>query len=568
MSSTTIKPSKSNPQYAAMLRRIMLIDAIIKARNEDYDRQLDEFFKKSPKLTAVERDEITRQFTRTFYSEETEALATFEAIKKRHESRIEPSFNGGDAENYEKERYILAMGPEAYVAQSLFSEKSFDSLSKKYPAAAEQLKRDIKKETSFFKDFPASAAHWPATVSLFNKRYPGAQYQLEQMEKEPGGPDELKAERKGLASAALTMLKVGSAAANPSGFLISKAIGGLMKTEAMQPLVSGVTLAVKRVAEKSGLTSAVKSQFSKLSKTQRMVVAGALATVGVTTLVMLGVVDAEKGLEYANNLIEKASDLDIEQGVEYASTLADKALDMVGSGADETDLAAGNAFQSGMLDVPENSGALDNSDIPADDKQTVLQQKNDSNIGDVTQQQQAQNIDTAPTEKVAQPPASVTYDTPGRVVVESANYRILPGDTLSEIVEKRLQAAGIPYDYQTIDFHVKAAAEFNGISDPNLIFSGKTITLPEISGVSKLVSDDAIAKISEATFEKTTLSGDHFNSLINSPLFEKEDPVANALLASNVLNQSLEDLVKQQSVNATSVVMNNDIAPHSNRPRI
>lgn len=545
----TIKPSRSNPQYAGMLRKIMLVDAIIKARNDDYDRQLEEFLAKSPKLNAKERDAVIGQFTRGFYREETDALATYEAIKKRHQNRIDPTFNSGDTETLEKERYILAMGPEAYVAQSLFTDSAFISLSAKYPGAAEKLKRDIRAESTLFKnDFPASAAHWPATVSLFNKRYPGAQYELEKLQENPGGPDSLNAERKGLMSAALTMLKVGSAVANPSGFLISKAIGGLMQTDAMKPMVNGVALAVKRVGERSGLTSAVKAQFSKLSTTQKTVVAGALATVGVTTMVMLGLVDADKAIDYAHNMIDaiKESSINIaEQGYEVAASAYDYASSELGIGAPEKfTQVAGGGFQDGILSDPDSS-LKEPVGTPVNDTQ------DGSAPGNLPPKTPASPENIASVlEQSGQPaPENISPSAPPENMIAPAeNYRIKPGDTLSEIIEARLQQAGIPYDYNTIAFHVNAAAEFNGLDNPDLIVSGKTITLPEISGATKLASTKDIADAMKSAYDVADFKPHDFSQSLNAPLVGKADPFADPLTVAQVFGQSTVTPVDDASV--------------------
>lgn len=552
--STPMKPSKSNPQYVAMLRRIMLVDALIKARNEDYEKEMSAFLKKSPSLTEQERESFTAAFTRKFYSEETAALATFEAVKKRENQRIEPTFSAGNDEQKEKDRYILAMEAEAYVAQSLFTESAFKSLSEKYPDVANKLKIDIREESKKFTNQVApSAAHLPATVSLFNARYPNMEKQLEQLRDAPANKDGKAPEKRKMASAALSMLKVSSAVMNPSGFFLSKAIGGILQTKAMQPLVSEVGTAVQRVAQKSGLTSAVKSQFSKLSTKQRIAVAGALSAVGVTAMVMAGIIEPDKAIAYAADLSQSAVDWgnDMKEAIAYNTpniTLPDflSSEDFTASKGHledkmlETPLPEDISAESPVSTVEKTTpSALDNVAPDHVPENGLTAQAKPENIASALAS--AEPATTATPEQIANALSSPAGAEAGLEVspgspatVPSENIKIKWGDTLSQIVEARLQQAGVPYDYTTIQFHVNAVAELNELPNPDQIRAGATLTFPEIPAAQPLVNQTELAAAMQSSFDIPPLETRDWSNVLAQGVILKNDPLYDALAASHL----------------------------------
>lgn len=602
---TTVKPSTTSPQYAALLRRIMLIDRLIKTRNDDYVKQLDEYIKlqtqkSGNKLTEDDKKTLTESFTRGFYSEEMKSIGEYEAIAKRQQERIEPSFRRGNEEQYEKDAFVLSLGLDKHVAQSLFSEQSFKSLSSKYPDVAAELKKDIRKEAEQFKgQVPPSAAHFPATVSLFNKRYPGIKEELEKIKIEGTGHGVPENERNKMAAAALSMLKVGSTLANPSGYLISKAVGGLMQTKAMKPLVQQVKLSVNRVAEKTGLKEAVKKQLSKFSGPQLAAIGASVAAVGVTVMYLTGALDAEKAMAVGNSIYSSIADIGesayenaktITVGsVDFASNIASGTSDLVadsydrafGDGDSESlaatepsinmtpDNGVGNSiydepkgvtkpfsppisselagYQSGsgayspgvntlnselkpesFSNTPSDASAKPSSTTPSGLEKATPTDVLASLGGDVSK---ATPEDMANELSAASSPAASPV-TPSATTLEATTYKIKPGDSLSEIVEARLQASGTPYTWETIREQYTAIAKLNGIDDPDVIFAGKDLKLPPLASVAPLANPVEISEALSGVVEVPKSPSPALATAITENPVLQQDPLKETLSSS------------------------------------
>lgn len=513
--SDNVKPSKTSPQFAATLRKIMLVAQIINKRNAEFENELKAHLKlyEGKKVSDLfenpkqQKKRYAEAFSRAYYAEEMKAISEFEAIRQRHEKRQDPSFSDGVSPDViDREKYILSQGLEHYVAQSLFSDESFASLSKKYPKEAESLKREIQIEAESFKSsFPASAAHMPATVRVFNKRYPQLGKELENM-RQNSAPESHSFK---LSTAALGMLKVGSAAMNPSAYLVKMAIGAILQTKTMQPLVKGVAHAIENVVQKTGLKERIRNQFSDVSWKRVAVATAGLAALGTAGLMAVGIVDYEE-----------------------SKLLVAKTYDSISAWVSENAKNVGDITAQNELPMGSEPYNLENIEQPTATTDTVLKSETSSDLNATSDKTEIAPEESAPEASNETQEQAVTNSaeeaTPlSPTVLDSKVYRIVPGDTLSQIVEARLREAGVPYNYSIIQQHMDVISQLNGIEDQNKIFAGRQLELPPISGNTAFISPAETAKGLKSTLEPFTPSY-KFDELIAQDPFVSQDPLVQA----------------------------------------
>jgi hypothetical protein len=100
------------------------------------------------------------------------------------------------------------------------------------------------------------------------------------------------------------------------------------------------------------------------------------------------------------------------------------------------------------------------------------------------------------------------------------------GDTLSEIAESQLKAAGIPYDYTIIDDYVELLAEKNDITDKHSISAGMKIDFVTLPEPQSIVTPEQTAK---AMMEVTSVNTDGCTESLQAALADNITPQAQAI---------------------------------------
>lgn len=577
------KPSKTSPQYARSLRNIMLLEGILEERNKRYQRDLKTFLAEKirlhPDLKGKDKKGLEEHFTKNFYGPEYSAMAEYSKLDEKRlpllEKEAELAKEGKTLSKQESEKLAVLnmqveLGPEAYATQRLFDADTVKKLKREYPEIEKNLSDEIKEiSKNGFDNFNPATRHMPATVALFNKRYPGLEPELSAMR---ASPDQQKSM---LGACAMGMLKTGSVMLNPTGFFVSKAVAGILKTKALAPLRENAAIGISRVVNKTGLGDWFKRQCSKLPKdTLKNVAIGASVATSVA-LVGLGVVeldDAYKIKDSALAFVESVDFTPVTEGFNDAidstrdylsqpeqvtatpdptkegsfldgvsNTLGD-ALDSVSKTVDDTLSSAKDYFSppegvSADQDSTKNVSLIDSlaaepespkgpdvgadspssSELESDPKVEQSDPENDlaqdapvegpkpvaQDISSPTQEKLSEGVSPSEHE-----PSSPTQEKPADATNQATqepkpslgsegelfpnSYTVEPGDTLSEIIEERLQAAGVPYNYSLISDYVELVSANSKIADPDIIMAGQEIDLSTLPSPSEIISPEEL----------------------------------------------------------------------------
>jgi LysM repeat protein len=519
------KPSKTSPQYARSLRNIMLLERVLEERNKRYQRDLKIYLsskkKLHPDLTNADQVKLEEHFTKNFYGPEYSAMAEFSKLDEKRlvllEKENELAKKGNALSKGESEQLAILnmqveMGPEAYATQRLFDADTVKKIKREYPEIEKNLSDEIKEMSkNGFENHNPATRHMPATVALFNKKYPGLNSELNSMKasKDP--------QRSMLGACAMGMLKTGSVMLNPTGFFVSKAVSGILQTKAMAPLRENAAIGISRVVNKTGMGEWFKRQCSKVPKnTLKNVALGASVATSVA-LVGLGVVELEDAYKIKDSALAFVESIDMKQVSEDFNNAIDSTRDYF-SNPDELLAGPDSVKDYSMIDSlsaePEQNPGIINGDVPT----------SEYNVGTNAPpvEPTVENAETAP-EKTAVENAEATPDKPAvenaeanpeKPAVENAepspvdpssknvdvsekelfpkSYTVESGDTLSEIVEERLQAAGVPYNYGLISDYVELVAANSDISDPNVIMVGQDLDLGTLPAPSEIMSPEQL----------------------------------------------------------------------------
>jgi LysM repeat protein len=570
------KPSKTSPQYARSLRNIMLLERILEERNKRYQRDMKTFLAEKirlhPDLKGKDKQGLEEHFTKNFYGPEYSAMAEFSKLDEKRlpllEKEAELAKKGKTLSKPESEKLAVLnmqveLGPEAYATQRLFDADTVKKLKREYPEIEKNLSDEIKEiSKNGFDNFNPATRHMPATVALFNKKYPGLESELSAMK---ASPDQQKSM---LGACAMGMLKTGSVMLNPTGFFVSKAVAGILKTKTLAPLRENAAIGISRVVNKTGLGDWFKRQCSKLPKdTLKNVAIGASVATSVA-LVGLGVVELEDAYKIKDSALAFVESVDFAPVTEGFNEAIDSTRDYFsqpeqvtatpdptkeGSFLDGVSNTLGNALDSASKTVDETlSSAKDYFSPPEDISADPDPSKNSSLIDSLAAEPESSEspkgpevgAGSAPSPEVdsgakveqsapesnlsqeapieapspekpnegvsatAQEPNSPTQEKPAeaenqvnqepKTSLESEgelfpnSYTVEPGDTLSEIVEERLQAAGVPYNYSLINDYVELVSANSKIADPDIIMAGQEIDLSTLPSPSEVMSPEQL----------------------------------------------------------------------------
>jgi len=365
-----------------------------------------------------------------------------------------------------------------------------------------------------FENHNPATRHMPATVALFNKKHPGLDSELNLMKasQEP--------QKSMLGACAMGMLKTGSVMLNPTGFFVSKAVAGLLQTKALAPLRENAAIGISRVVNKTGMGEWFKRQCSKLPKnTLKNVAIGASVATSVA-LIGLGVVEVEDAYKIKDSALAFVESVDFSSVSEsFDNTIASTrdyftAPEQFMADADSVkntsmidSLAAEPEQDLGIIndDVPTSEYSVENSSPGVDSEATTPEPAVENTPA--TPEPAVENTPATPEPAVENTPATpepAVENTPKTVAPAIQNidgsgeelfpksYTVESGDTLSEIVEERLQAAGVPYNYGLISDYVELVAANSDISDPNVIMAGQELDLGTLPAPSEVISPEQL----------------------------------------------------------------------------
>jgi nucleoid-associated protein YgaU len=481
------KKSKTAPAYASMLRNIMFLSRVTDARNKLFNEKLKAHIastkSRHPDLSSAQLEKAKEGFTRDFYKHEYLALNEYEVIKEKHDALISKRDSGGLNKKEEKtllgHEYHLSLKPEGYAAQTMMRKDVIASLKKEYPEIEKGLKTDIKTIASGMEGVDKRYAHMPAAVELFKKEFPGLEGELLKASQKGGTED-----KRMLGKAALAMLKAGSAYANPSSILVSKAVGRILATDACKSLTANIAKGVRHAGQKTGLTGWVKKQLAKAPETSLKRVALGVTVVGVTGLTALGLMEPEQAMEIAAHVKDNV----VDYVAEITADVQDNKQAIAGAGSDSVSAngKAGVTMLDGSLSNPPPGGDIPappaGSDVPTvDDTSKMLEGMLGGDADDTPSQEQEQK-ETLEQDPEQEPPAPTIEEVEAvREQLEkvlpkaelTGEFTVVSGDTLSEIVEQQFIDAGLPYDYQLIEDRVDMIAEANRLENPDEIRPGQ-----------------------------------------------------------------------------------------------
>jgi LysM repeat protein len=302
--------SKTSPQHAATLRKIMFLDRISKHRNDLYEGKLADFFNRTAKkdLSPLEKQGLKDSFTRNYYRPEHRAIAEYNAMKPAlsalYKKKENEGLNGSEQKKISSLEFFSAMPMDTFVAHKMFSKDTIGHLRKQFPDVEKELSKEIKSVAEL--NFPGedfSRSHRQATILHFDQKYPSLKHELSDFTRN-GIPSMQEAGRAGMA-----LLKYTSAVTNPSGFLISKAIGAILQSDTFKPLVSQAVIAIKRTAENTGLLSSIKNQLSKVPEGSAKRIAAGLAIGCAGGLLIMGLVEPDAALKVMADINESVENL-------------------------------------------------------------------------------------------------------------------------------------------------------------------------------------------------------------------------------------------------------------------
>jgi hypothetical protein len=137
----------------------------------------------------------------------------------------------------------------------------------------------------------------------------------------------------------------------------------------------------------------------------------------------------------------------------------------------------------------------------------------------------------------------------------SESYTVRYGDTLSELVERRLDMAGIPYNYSLIDSYVDEIVSMNEqITDPDVLNRGWEIDIMTFPTPEPTISDASLKAAQAAvTAMPDVCSPDVINALKDADLYPSSDPLSPTLTAY-AQHASMNSEVPSVNVDPTCVV--------------
>lgn len=448
----------------------------------------------------------------------------------------------------------VELGPEAYATQRLFDADTVKKLKREYPEIEKNLSDEIKEiSKNGFDNFNPATRHMPATIALFNKKYSGLEVELSAMK---ASPDQQKsmlgACAMGMLKTGSVMLNptgffVSKAVA---GILETKALAPLRENAAI-----GISRVVNKTGLgdwfKRQCSKLPKDTLKNVAIGASVATSVALVGLGIveledaykikdSALAFVESVDFAPVTEGFNDAIDSTRDYFSQP--EQVTATPDPTKE--GSFLDDVSNTLGNALDSASKTVDETlSSAKDYFSTPEDISADPDPAKNASLIDSLAAEPESSespkgpevDVDSPPSPEVEsdtkveqsspennlaqekpnegvsqteQEPNSPTQDKTSEAVNQATqepktllgsegelfpnSYTVEPGDTLSEIVEERLQAAGVPYNYSLINDYVELVSANSKITDPDTIMIGQEIDLSTLPPPLEVMSPEQL----------------------------------------------------------------------------
>jgi hypothetical protein len=582
--------------------RILQIEEYNKHRNDNFDASLkkyeSELAQKFSDLTESRKKGLLESFTRSYYKPEFNLIAEYQAKQEQWTALKE---KGGGLSAAEKKAFselnaIVEMNEYEYVGARIMDNDVFaqmkDSMSPEDVRVINKKINDPIKELQNNLDesmMPNGVQRrHAATIEYFSSSKPELKAEIEALKrnvKTDEGMEPLKQ--------ASALLRAGLVLQNPSGYFVSKGIAAIMSTKTMQPFAKGIKSAVDNVVERSGLKERLKQRLSKMSPVGGALVAGGLAVAAFGTLAVTGVIDPSAALDMGLNVYNYLTDADGLDGFANSENLDLDAEMDIEPGSENNDAGKPALEESNASDKPSapSSPSTGDTTTPSADKPDAPQKDASASVpsspstGDATTPS-ADKPDAPQKDASASAPSSpstgdatkvVTTETPSvKDVVAGAelpaveppedsnpteapgaseSYTVRYGDTLSELVERRLDMAGIPYNYSLIDSYVDEIVSMNEqITDPDVLNRGWEIDIMTFPTPEPTISDASLKAAQAAvTAMPDVCSPDVINALKDADLYPSSDPLSPTLTAY-AQHASMNSEVPSLNVDPTCVV--------------
>ncbi|MEG3765106.1 hypothetical protein [Alteromonas sp. 14N.309.X.WAT.G.H12] len=533
--------AKGRGKYAASaaqsFRRILHIEELNKFRNDNFDSayaaRAEQYKKLFADLSESRLKGLMEAFTREYYKPEYNLLAEYQAKRTRWET-LQEKGNGSPLPHAERKEFetlsaTMQMNEFEYVGSRLLDHDIYKQIKETFdPKQLKQLldKVDVpiraiskKMDESLLPD-GVRKTH-AATIEFFSTSKPELKAEIESMKTKAIGEAAMEPFKQ-----ASAILRAGMILHNPSGYLVSKGLSVIMNTKTMRPFANSIKTSVDNMVEKSGIKASIKREVQKLSPRAAKMIAGGLAVAAFGVLTMTGVIDPVEAVEKGMAFVDDVTTNDflpfsLEDGY------ADSSLKL---GSGDIDIFTGeNAPSKSEVDLLSNMGiVVDGEAQPSPD--VTLSASADVNT-EVASTHDEPTIKDALANNGTQPTGGDAPASEELPDISNEFYKIQPGDTLSEIIAARLEAAQIPYDYMMIDSYVDKVVEMNSaITDPNLILAGSTIELPEVPSPKPVISVEALVDAqNDITCMPDPISSKEMVELNQLCLYPTNDPAGDAL---------------------------------------
>lgn len=470
---------KINPvgiEQERMFKNILFLERALKHRNERYSTLEKNIISQQGSMPENKYNNTIKALPSMMYKIEIELFNRWEILTDKEKKCP------ADYKLSNESKLANSMTAQEYVSAKMFSKSVISKLRDAYPHVWANLKADIKDiAISNYGQYHGNAEMRLATMDLFKKEHPSIDRQFKQINDINLEKSNLPKDEKDALKCAKKLLATGALFANPSGAVLSKGIGLIMRTKAMRPLRDEVSKGIKNAIEKTGLVARFSNLYSS-SKLTRAVTIGAAACGGVA-LVAVGLMEADVAIDHVASLADKVM---VAGEVEaLASTNADIAIEKI-SLADTNDIdnpaSAADIIDSLQYGTTSNTTSLDS-----------LAPMGESNF-DANQSDIYAAI------------VQSSYPSQALQIASSNIYTAEFGDTLSEIVEQRLIDAGEPFDSEMLYEYTELVAANNNISDANIILENQIINLDSLPALEQDPIDAEIIKqptVSPETWENT-----------------------------------------------------------------
>jgi hypothetical protein len=308
-----VAKGKNGSVQQQSLERLLFLSRVMPAREKAYKeslaKRLEDFKSTYPGHTDKELDGVSESFHREFYQAEIKAQAAQAKIQKQYQNMLN-KFDAGkilseeEQKSFPEKKMLAEMPRETFIGQFLYRNEGANLLEKQFPEIKQSVVDDIKQAAESHPDQTNLVAKRMGTVDVFNKEFPGLKDEMLKMRGDSKNPELQDMGRYGL-----TMLKYGMAVSNPSGYLVSKAVGAIVQSKAMEPMRKSISSGIKNMAERSGLTALARKGFSKMSDVSLGRVAAGVAAGAVCVGVTVGMVDPENAEIVYNGIVDSVTEM-------------------------------------------------------------------------------------------------------------------------------------------------------------------------------------------------------------------------------------------------------------------